>query len=258
MALKRPKNPRTTSTEAPLQFYYLNHDMVQAFLSQIEGGTFQSVEQRVQISKHAGVDVATGLGPGVKVGAASESEETRVLLQTHQSDFQRFRVALQRGGWLRPLPTEPISEHTWSILRVGEFVEIDAELPRSDGTQAKLRAALMRLPQRNAVEEEDPDPRQLTVGVRTSKGYGFWASPQRSYFVDSPVEFRPRWKWFKRLDSQFLRWPESVRVLGMIQALHPAAQTSQESSLSLPEKLLQTHPVLTSGSGELLLLAVYH
>jgi hypothetical protein len=113
-------------------YMYLDEDLVERFLSQVEGGVSdeetQTDVERQDKRRGAGVQVAP-----VKAEAGrtkgTESSASRTVRQTPDSACSRLIDVLEEAGSLQFL--ESFDEGIWSQLRRGETLEIDATIELS-------------------------------------------------------------------------------------------------------------------------------
>jgi hypothetical protein len=111
-------------------FLYLDSQLVDQFLAQVEGGTFEEEAQRLRDTTgkerggQAGASVA-GAHAQVRAGRSSgqEEETARTVQQTPESRFARLYGLLDDQGAVQWL--EAFDAAIWDQLQRGELVEVD-------------------------------------------------------------------------------------------------------------------------------------
>jgi hypothetical protein len=157
------------------EFLYLDQQLVDQFLAQLEGGVSGEEAQRTREhrGKEAGGEAgASGFGAraGVKAGRSSGQEEeiARTVQQTPESKFARFYDLLreqQSVQWL-----EALDEEIWDQLLRGEIVELQASISVSTlarfATIAQQAGPLLELVQAFG-ETVDDETRDAMASLRT-------------------------------------------------------------------------------------------
>jgi hypothetical protein len=115
------------------QFLYLDPELVEQFLAQMEGGTFSEESQRLRETRgrERGADAgasALGAHAGIRAGKTSGQEEEleRIIKRTAESAFSRLYELLQEQNAVQWL--EAFDDEIWNGLRRGEILEVEASI----------------------------------------------------------------------------------------------------------------------------------
>jgi len=107
------------------QFLYLNTNLVDEFLAQIEGGTYDDEEQT--LVERTGKELGGRLRAGPLSGSAGrsrggEQQTTRTLVRTPESAFAHLADYLCEVGEL--LEFDDLSDETWRDVKSSEIFEL--------------------------------------------------------------------------------------------------------------------------------------
>lgn len=108
-------------------FLYRDDSLVEEFLSQVEGGVFDEVQETRREEGGAPLGDTVALDTPTEAGSSSHDqsrEESRRIRQTGASRFERLHRAL--GDDLQYLET--VDEDGWTALRRGEPLEVEVTL----------------------------------------------------------------------------------------------------------------------------------
>jgi len=114
-------------------FSYLDADLVDGFLAQLEGGVVDHITEFEREAKKRGIDGGAGFGP-VRLGGekGSETERTRELLlrQITESAFTRLYDRLDEEDEISLMDSD--GQTSWDELRRQQVVEVAADLQLPD------------------------------------------------------------------------------------------------------------------------------
>jgi hypothetical protein len=213
------------------QFLYLNESLVDEFLAQVEGGLFDSEDEREGSGGGRNLGAGASAGP-VRAEAAShrntDQSRQRVVRQTPESRFDRLHVALSEAEMVQPM--QAVDKAIWSQLRRGEILEIEA-VTRLSGTATLFRmteqvTALLPLMDLFGGEVDSEARENIEKLAEFMKLSGGSASvPIIAELVDSPD-----YQFVCHLESRSLRVAADaiegeVTILGKIQRLLAEKET---------------------------------
>jgi hypothetical protein len=157
-------------------FLYLDSQLVDEFLAQLEGGLYGEEEERDVRRSERGVrgDVAVGpVAAGGQRGSAGEEETARTRRQTPESRFARLYDSLDATGNLQWL--EGLDDAIWNDLRRGEIIEVEGTVAVSSLIKLADLAEQMEslAPTIEAISDEpmmDADTLQAMRGISAFGG----------------------------------------------------------------------------------------
>lgn len=111
------------------QFLYLNEDLLDQFLSQLEGGLYEEEARTSRASTDKGV--GGGLGGPVRAEArrskGAEESLSRTVRQTPSSKFDRLMSGLAASDGVRLIEDVP-DDSAWSDLERSDILEIESRV----------------------------------------------------------------------------------------------------------------------------------
>jgi hypothetical protein len=110
-------------------FLYLDSDLTNEFLAQVEGGLFDEEEQSTTGTSDKAVGGGVSAGPvqaGAGRGSSQEEARARLVRQTQESAFNRLAGLLEQTESVQWL--ESLDEEIFAQLSRGEVLEIEAVL----------------------------------------------------------------------------------------------------------------------------------
>src|SRR3954464_8427365 len=111
------------------RFLYLDPEITDAFLAQVEGGLYAEEEQTTRDTSTRGVAAGAAVGPlraeGARGGSGEETVSRTVQLVA-EGNFARLSAHLERQGASQYL--QSFDEDIWNQLRRGEVLEVEADL----------------------------------------------------------------------------------------------------------------------------------
>lgn len=159
-----------TSTEKrPLEFLYLDSARVEAYLAQLDGGTFAQQHLSHRLTQKVNGEIAV---EPVKAGASSEDESFVEREVTATAASRYVELLHQLGKEIHPVGLRQFKEDVRCSLDEGDFVSIETRAlrppiylnPYLAAHQAGTLSALFPMPSR------DPEQRKLVESRREAAG----------------------------------------------------------------------------------------
>jgi hypothetical protein len=188
------------------QFLYLNDDLVNQFISQLEGGLYEEESESSTESRERKLGGGLGAGP-VKgeAGRTTGSEKTvsRTVRQTPESRYERLIELIEEEGPIRFI--EAANDEMWNDLKRGDIVEVESRL--SMPTIARiLRAAGgfgELLPLIQMFGGDDPQDQEAIQALAALEGFGKATTSKVS--VIAAVSGSPDYRFVAQLETAALR-----------------------------------------------------
>jgi hypothetical protein len=209
-------------------FTYLNVDLVQTFLAQLEGGITQEAQTRTTENAAKGADAGVSAGPlqvkaNLKKGAGQEVSQT--VSQTPSSELARLHRLLAAAGGIQEL--EAMDEAIWGQVEKNEVVELQVVVEVAGMAKAMLflREAEKLAPLLKLFGAVDEAQLETVLGMNAA----FGSADKDKLPLVARLVGTPRFHFFAQLDVDHLEVEPSdmegeMTLLGKVQRKLPAGE----------------------------------
>ncbi|MDQ3935517.1 MAG: hypothetical protein M3340_12895 [Actinomycetota bacterium] len=184
------------------RFLYLNADLVQTSLAQVEGGVFDAEDQSTTAAFDKKLGAGLGVGPAkaeASRGRSGEETISREIRLTADANFSRLANRLEDEGAVQVV--EDLDQPAWDTLRRGDILELEGSLSMPTAVQWVRMVQQVDVPEMMEAFGEAPDT-EMIEGLAMMEAFG---QMLKTVPVIVTTAGTPSFKFIANLDPQWLR-----------------------------------------------------